>query len=134
MPACTICTSTDPTTRAEGAADSAEEAGAAEHRGGDHVELLADAEGLVQPADERDQVTPPSAAHAADDVDREDDAIRVDAGLPRRLGVVTDGVELTAELSAGEHHCATPTTIAKTTIGIGTPKIDAPPKAVKAAG
>ena len=62
MPACTIWTSTEPTTAPKATADAAEKARAAQHRGGDHVELLADAKSLVQAADEAISMTPPSAA------------------------------------------------------------------------
>ena len=89
--------------RAEGGADATEEAGAAEDGSRDHVELLADTEGLIEPAYERDQ------QHAAkggtdprDVVHREQDASRVDARLPCGLDVVADRIELTAEGGSGK--------------------------------
>ncbi len=75
MPACTIWTSTEPTTAPKARADAAEQTGAAEHRGGDHVEFLADAERLVEPADQRDQHDAAErGAEPGDHIDGEDDA------------------------------------------------------------
>ena len=135
MPACTIWTSTEPTTRRR-PADAAEQAGAAEHGGGDDVELLADAEvWLSRPIRAISDDAAERRADAADDVDRERDAVDGDAGLARRLGVVADGVDLTAELVrvsttwASEHDAA-----AKTTIGIGTAEEARWPKARIGAG
>ena len=72
-------------------AAAAEEAGAAEDDGGDHVELETRA-GIGRAAAEprRDDDAGERRGGAADHIDRQDDAARIDAGAPYRLGIGAD--------------------------------------------
>ena len=79
-------------------AATAEQAGAAEHDGGDHVELEADA-GVGRTAAEPggDDDAGQRRRGAADHIDHQRDASGVDAGPAHRLGVGADAGDVAAE-------------------------------------
>ena len=90
--------------RADDRAAAAEQAGAADHHRGDAVEIGGLAGLRADRADPPDQGPAAERAdHAGSDIDREQDAVGADAGEPRRVGIVADGIEMASEGGAVEH-------------------------------
>ena len=93
-----------PSTVPSDAAGAAEDAGAAEHHRGDHVELEAGAHVGARGADPRDEDVAGEPRHqAGEGVDRELVAVDRDAGEARRELVVADRVERAAEGRVRQH-------------------------------
>ena len=84
------------------AAAAAEEAGTADHDGGDALQVgVGDGvrAGAPGPADQHPGGEPED--QTGDGVDAEQDPVDLDTGQPRRLDVVTDGVDVAAPRRSG---------------------------------
>ena len=90
--------------RADDRAAAAEQTGAADHHGGDAVEIGVLAARRADGADAADQHPAGDRGdQPGEDIDREQDAIGVDAGEVRRLRIIADRVDVAAEGGAVEH-------------------------------
>ena len=83
--------------------DAPEQTGSAKDGRGDHVEFLADAEGLIESPDKGDQGDAAErGADPRDHIDEEDDTVGVNASFARASRVVADRVDSSAERRAGQ--------------------------------
>src|ERR1035437_149376 len=90
--------------RAADAADTAGDLAAADHHGGDGIQLLHLAESRLPGNDARGQHHAGDAGEqSADDVDQDLVFDNVDAGEDRRLLVAAHGIDVAAEARAAEH-------------------------------
>ena len=92
--------------RAGDAADAAEQAGAADHHGGDDGELIADAGHRFRRIEPGREHEAGKAGEEADDhIDQHQNALDRQPGQPRRLEIAADRIDVAAEARVASARC-----------------------------